>query len=227
MATVQSTSGSSSAADVYASINGGGSSSSTSQAEQIQERFLKILTTQLKNQDPLNPMDNAQMTSQLAQINTISGIEKLNTTLSSLLDIYNSGQAMQAAGMVGKNVLTAGNDLPLSAGQAVGGVSLSGPADQVTVSILDSAGNVLQSEQLGARQAGNFAFTWDGKKSDGSQLADGRYSFRIDAVQGGNKVTASALQLGTVNAVVRGKDGFSLDLGAQGTVAFKDVQEIL
>lgn len=228
MATVNSTS-TNSAADIYASLNGTSSTAKTaSQADQVQDRFLKLLTTQLKNQDPLNPMDNAQMTSQLAQINTISGIEKLNTTLSSMLDIYNNSQGMQAAGMIGKNVLIAGNTMQVQSGLGVAGVMLPEAADQVTVSILDGAGNVVQTEKLGPHNAGNFGFSWDGKKADGTQMTDGNYSFKVDAVRGDKKVTATALQVGTVNAVVRnGSSGFLLDLGAMGTVGFKDVQQIL
>ncbi|MFC5303330.1 flagellar hook assembly protein FlgD [Azospira restricta] len=225
MATVNSTTNSGS--DVFAALGASTKKSGGSQADQIQDRFLTLLVTQLKNQDPLNPMDNAQMTSQLAQINTISGIEKLNTTLSQMLGVYNEGQAMQAAGMVGKYVLVAGNSLPLAGGQAIGGATLAGPADQVTISIYDSAGNLVQSQKLGAAEAGNLNFTWDGKKSDGSKAADGTYTFKVAAVRGNDKVEASALQLGMVNAVVRSKDGFLLDLGPQGTMAFKDVQQIL
>ncbi|MBI2307813.1 MAG: flagellar hook assembly protein FlgD [Rhodocyclales bacterium] len=225
MATVNSTTNSSS--DVFATLGASSKKTSGSQADQIQDRFLTLLVTQLKNQDPLNPMDNAQMTSQLAQINTISGIEKLNSTLSQMLGVYNEGQAMQAAGMVGKYVLVAGKSLPLSGGQAIGGANLAGPADQVTISIFDSAGNLVQSQKLGAAEAGNLNFTWDGKKSDGTKAADGAYTFKVEAVRGNDKVEASALQLGMVNAVVRSKDGFLLDLGPQGTIAFKDVQQIL
>lgn len=226
MASVQSAS-TNTASDIFSSINAAGGSKATSSAQDIQDRFLKLLTTQLKNQDPLNPLDNAQMTSQLAQINTINGIEKLNTTLGQMLDIYNSGQGMQAAGLIGKTVLVAGNSLPLAGGQALGGVSLAEAADKVTVSVLDSAGNVLQSQELGARSAGNIAFSWDGKKADGTAVADGTYTFRVEAQRGGNKVETTALQVGTVNAVVRSNGGFLLDLGAQGNVAFKDVQQII
>lgn len=226
MTTVNSSTGSTN--DVFAALNGNSAKkTSGSQVDQIQDRFLTLLVTQLKNQDPLNPMDNAQMTSQLAQINTISGIEKLNATLSQMLGVYNEGQAMQAAGLVGKYVLTAGNSLPLLGGQAVGGATLAGPADQVTISILDASGNLVQSQKLGEAQAGNMNFTWDGKKSDGTQAPDGKYTFRVEAVRGNEKVEATALQLGMVNAVVRGNGGFLLDLGTQEPVAFKDVQQVL
>ncbi|MBK9446488.1 MAG: flagellar hook assembly protein FlgD [Betaproteobacteria bacterium] len=226
MATVQSTSNNS-ASDVFSSLNGAAAAKTTNSAEEMQNRFLKLLTTQLRNQDPLNPMENAEMTSQLAQINTINGIEKLNTTLGKMLDIYDSGQSMQAAGLIGKHVLVPGNTLPLAGGQALGGALLTDAADEVTVSVLDGSGNVLQSQQLGPRAAGNVAFSWDGKKTDGTQMADGSYTFRIEAVRGGKKVEATALQVGMVNAVIRSNGGFLLDLGAQGNVAYKDVQQII
>lgn len=226
MATVQSTT-TNSANDPFASLGASSSAKTTTTADEMQNRFLTMLTTQLKNQDPLNPMDNAQMTSQLAQINTISGIERLNTTLGKMLDIYDSGQSMQAAGLIGKHVLVPGNTLPLSGGQALGGAMLPEAADQVTVSVLDGSGNVIQSQQLGPRDAGNVAFSWDGKRSDGAQLPDGTYTFRVEALRGGNKVNTTALQVGMVNAVVRSNGGFLLDLGALGNVSYKDVQQIL
>ena len=226
MATVQNTT-STQGSDYLASLTGGTSSKSSSVTDQIQDRFLKLLTTQLKNQDPLNPLDNAQMTSQLAQINTISGIEKMNTTLGKMLDVYNAGQGMQAAGLIGKYVLVAGNNLALANGQSAGGVQLKEAADQVTVNVLDSAGNVLQSQQLGAHDAGNIAFSWDGKKSDGTDMPSGNYRFSVSAVRGGNKVETTALQVGMVNAVTRSNGSFLLDLGSAGQVGFADVQQII
>lgn len=218
-----------SAADLFASLNGASTSSSTSKSAtaDMENRFLTLLMTQIKNQDPLNPLDNSQVTTQLAQLNTVNGIEKLNTTLTSLLDGYNEAQAMQAAGIIGKNVMVAGNNLPLSSGQAVAGISLPSAADSVVLTIKDASGNVVQTQNLGARDAGSFYFAWDGKDGSGNALADGKYTFSVAATQGGNKIDATALQVGTVSAVVRGTNGFLLDLGAYGNVAFKDVQQIL
>ena len=95
------------------------------------------------------------------------------------------------------------------------------------MSVLDGSGNVIQSQKMGAQAAGNVAFSCDGQKRDGTQLPDGSYKFRVEALRGGNKVTATALQVGMVNAVVRSNGGFLLDLGAQGNVSYKDVQQIL
>lgn len=227
MASVSNTS-TTSAADTFAAINGSGSTKkATSTTEDQENKFLMLLMTQIKNQDPLNPMDNAAVTTQLAQLNTVSGIEKLNATMAQLLDGYNETQAIQSAGMIGKNVMIAGNKLPLVSGQAVGGALLEAAADKVTVSIKDSSGKIVSIEELGARDVGNFYFGWDGKDATGGTLSDGNYTFTVDASMGGQKITSSALQVGTVSAVIRSKSGFLLDLGALGEVAFKDVQQIL
>lgn len=226
----------SSSSDIFSTINANASASAaaakasaatTGTTQEAQDRFLTLLVTQLKNQDPLNPMDNAQVTTQLAQMSTVSGIEKLNTTLDTLLGAYNDAQSMQAAALIGKTVLVPGSGLALSNGSAYGGVNLSSAADQVTVNILDSSGNVLQTENLGEQPAGPLDFSWDGKTSAGATVADGSYKFTVEAKQGGVAVVADALQIGTVSALVRGKNGFLLDLGALGTVDFKTVQQIL
>ncbi|MER2541649.1 MAG: flagellar hook assembly protein FlgD [Azonexus sp.] len=217
------------AAATFSAINGssGSKTKTTDSVEDQQNKFLTLLMTQIKNQDPLNPMDNAAVTTQLAQLNTVSGIEKLNATMTQLLDGYNETQAIQSTGMIGKNVMVAGNNLPLNKSEAVGGVLLEAAADKVTLNIKDSTGKIVQTEEMGARAAGNFYFGWDGKDASGATLADGKYTFTVDASMGGKTITASALQVGTVSAVVRTKTGFVLDLGALGDVAFKDVQQIL
>ena len=223
-----STSATSSVTNPYAALSSSTSTTTTkTAAEEQQDRFLQLLVTQLKNQDPLNPMDNAQMTSQMAQMSTVSGIEKLNTTLNSLVDDIGASQSMQAASMIGKEVLVPGANLTLSKGSAYAGINLSSAADQVTLKITDSSGKVVQTETLGAHAAGVFNIAWDGAQADGTKAADGNYKFTVEAVQGGNAVTATALQLGTVSALVRSSSGFLLDLGALGTVDFKDVQQIL
>jgi flagellar basal-body rod modification protein FlgD len=228
MASLSATSATS-AAEVFSKINGTSASSkaSTGTAADLENRFLTLLMTQIKNQDPLNPLDNAQVTAQLAQLNTVNGIEKLNETLTQLLSGYNEAQGMQAAGIIGKNVMVAGNQLPLANGNAFGGGLLAGNADSVVLSIKNAAGKVVQTESLGAKDAGTFYFAWDGKDADGNVQPDGAYTFSIEASQAGKKVDASAMKIGTVSAVVRSTNGFLLDLGSLGDVAFKDVQQIL
>jgi flagellar basal-body rod modification protein FlgD len=212
---------------IYAGLNGKSSASGASDAEKSQDRFLKLLVTQLKNQDPLNPMDNAQMTTQLAQISTVDGIEKVNATLQKLIDGSNENQSMQAAGLVGHGVLVPGAGLALQGGMAIGGVELAEAADRVTVSIKDSSGLVVKTLDLGALAAGSRGFNWDGKADSGAQAADGAYSVSIKAVRGGSDVTAKALELGVVSSVARTSQGVSLNVGALGMFKISDVREIL
>jgi len=224
--TVNSTTGSNASILASLSANASGSSKATT-ADEMQTRFLNLLVTQLKNQDPLNPMDNAQMTTQLSQISTVSGIEKLNATLEKLLGNYAGTQTMQAAGMIGKVVLTAGNQFDLGAKGAVAGLDLEGPADKVSISIKNSSGVEVALLDLGDAPAGASNFFWDGKMTDGTTAPAGAYSFGVKASQGGKDVVASALQPGMVSAVTMGKDGFSLQLDDRTPLAFGDVKQII
>jgi flagellar basal-body rod modification protein FlgD len=212
------------------SVNGTSSSttsSTSSAASDAENRFLKLLTTQLQNQDPLNPMDNAQMTSQLAQISTVSGIEKLNATLQTLLQSNQDAQSTQAASLVGHSVLVPGSALALSNSTAVGGVDLSSAANKVTVTITDANGLAVRTLSLGTLDAGVHNFVWDGKTDSGAQAADGSYTVSVAASQGTNAVTASSLSLGMVRSVIRDSSGMMVDVGSLGTVTLDNVMQIL
>ncbi|NML28275.1 flagellar hook assembly protein FlgD [Zoogloea dura] len=223
MSTVNSTT----SADVIAALQKS-SASSTSKTDEAQSRFLKLLTEQLKNQDPLNPMDNAQMTSQLAQISTVDGISKLNTTLTALLQDSQSSEAMQAAALVGKGVMVEGKALTLSGSKAYGGFELTSAADKVTVTIKDSAGTEVRKMELGSFDAGVFNFAWDGKTTNGTQAVDGKYTMSIAATRGSDDVKPIALQLTTVNSVLRTSKGeVSLDVGSGNLVSLTDIKQIL
>lgn len=194
-----------------------------------QDRFLKLLVTQLKNQDPLNPMDNAQMTSQMAQISTVDGIEKLNTTLQALMNNSNASQSLQAAALVGRGVLVPGKGLEFIAasGSAYGGIDLAGPADAVTVTITDANGLTMRTLNLGGMKAGANPFQWDGKTDSGIVVADGSYNISVTANQGQNKVDVGSLQLGMVSSIMSGSQGVSLNVGALGAFKLSDVKEFL
>ncbi|HZV54045.1 MAG TPA: flagellar hook assembly protein FlgD [Rhodocyclaceae bacterium] len=199
----------------------------TSTSSETQSKFLTLLTAQLKNQDPLNPLDNAQMTSQLAQISTLDGIERLNTTLQALLDSSSGSQTLQAATMVGRSVLVPASTMSLVKSMGLGGVELSGSADSATVTIKDANGLAVRTLNLGALDAGVHGFSWDGKTDSGVQAADGSYSFTVTAKQGQNDVAATALALGTVSGVSRSGQTFSLDVSGLGKFGMSDVKEIL
>ncbi len=226
MATVSSTTPT---GGVYDTINANNSSSSTtsSTAADTQDRFLTLLVTQLQNQDPLNPMDNSELTSQLAQISTVTGIEELNTTLSSLVNNLGTNQSLQASGLIGKSVLVPGTQMVLTDGAAYAGVNLSSAADEVTVTISDSSGTVVHTQKLGAQEAGVFNVSWDGTTDSGTTAEDGTYKFTVTATQGGTAVSAEALQFGGVYGLIRSGSEFLLDLGELGTFSYDDVQQII
>ena len=226
MATVSATSNTLSP-DVLAAINGSGNGTRSSTAADGQDRFLKLLTTQLRNQDPLNPMDNAQMTSQLAQISTVDGIAKLNATLERLVGSQQGSEALQAAALVGRDVMVNGAKLQIAGAGASGGIELQSSADKVSLSIVDANGLTVRTLSLGALDAGTHRFAWDGKSDSGAQVADGAYTMKVQALRGNTAVAAEALQISRVTSVVRETSGVSLDLGAQGRIGLDDIKEIL
>lgn len=196
-------------------------------AEDQQTRFLKLLTTQLRNQDPLNPMDNAQTTSQLAQISTVTGIEKLNQTMSTLMGNNHTSDSLQAASLLGRSVLAPGGGLTLTKSMAVGGFELDKPANAVTVSVLDKNGQEVQRLELGAQKAGVSEFVWDGTGLNGSKLDDGQYSVKISAKDQDGAVNAKALELAAVNSVVTAGGEVKIDLGRLGRVSMDEIKLIL
>ncbi len=192
-----------------------------------EQRFLKLLVTQLNNQDPLNPMDNAQLTSQLAQMSTVSGIERLNTAFQSLLAQSTSSQVLQSAGMIGRMVLVAGNELTVSKGVAAPfAVDVASAAESVKVAITNAGGKVVRSYDLGALPAGVKTLSWDGIDDSGKQAADGSYAINLLATGGGAAVAASALTYQQVASVAQGASGVSLELGSGRSVSLIDIKSI-
>ena len=226
MATAATSATGNPAADIYSALNVARDNKSSA-TEDIQNRFLTLLTAQLKNQDPTSPMDSAQMTSQLAQISTVDGIERLNATLQKMLGNTADAQAMQAAALVGRGVLVPGSTLQLVEGAAVGALELAGPADEVIVTVKDASGLVQRTLNLGALPAGVNGFAWDGKNDAGAPVADGSFSMSIAAEQGGKKVTATALALGMVSSITRGAQGMTVNVGSLGAFGLADIKEIL
>src|SRR4051812_28080749 len=124
-------------AELLAAMNPATKTKDTNSAEAMQDKFMTLLVTQMKNQDPLNPMDNAQVTSQLAQLSTVTGIDKLNSTVEALKGSYQTSQTLQATSMIGHGVLVPGSATTLVEGKALMGIEMSSPADKVQVTIRD------------------------------------------------------------------------------------------
>lgn len=192
-----------------------------------QDRFLKLLVTQMKNQDPLNPMDNAQVTSQMAQLSTVSGIDKVNSTLKALSDSMSAGQAMSATSMIGRGALVPGSTMDLSKGQAVAGLDLMQGADSVKVLIKDGANNVVKTMQLGSQKSGVVPLAWDGLNDTGEEMPDGAYKISAESIFGEKSTPITTLSFGMVSGVAPGSGGAKLDVGKLGIFNLSDIKQVM
>jgi flagellar basal-body rod modification protein FlgD len=217
-----------------AALTGTSSTSSTSSstatgtttsasASTMQDSFLKLLVAQLNNQDPMNPMDNAQMTSQMAQINTVSGIQQVNTTLQGIAGQFTAMQMMQGSTMVGHNVLVNDNQLTIQNGTASGAFDLAGQAESVKVNVLSPAGQVIDTLNLGAQSAGRHNFTWDAS----SYNFTGAPSFKVTATVGGQSIGATPMSQDYVNSVGVENGSMAVDLQGHGSVSYSSIAAIL
>ncbi|MCE3025826.1 flagellar hook assembly protein FlgD [Salinicola sp. DM10] len=223
-----------------ANINGTASTSKTADANsgsELNDRFMTLLVTQLKNQDPTNPMDNSQMTAQLAQINTVSGINKLNDSLQAITEQIDAGKALQATALIGKGVMVPGDRILVGNADANSGavattpigVDLDQAVGDLQVSIKGANGQVVRSFSTGALNAGVHSFTWDGKLEDGSTAAsDSTYTVEMKVLDGDSSTSPKVLNYALVNGVMQGDDGVKLDLGFnRSPVTLGEVRQIL
>lgn len=188
------------------------------QAEQ--DKFMTMLVAQLNNQDPLNPMDNAQMTTQMAQINTVSGIQQLNKTLTDMATQFGSLQSLQGVSLIGRTAVVEGNTPLVKDGVAQGGFQLETAAQSVQVSVLGKAGQVLGTTQLGAKEAGQHMFEAGLVEGvDPAQVA----SFSVTASNGKTAVGAKTLQLSPIAAVGMQNGGMKLTAANGSTFGYDQV----
>jgi len=221
--------------NVLSTINAGAAGPGKQSAE-LRDNFMTLLVTQLENQDPLNPLENSEMTSQLAQINTVNGVEQLNQTLDGITSQIGAGQALQATGLIGQGVLVPGDRVLLerdAEGQAHAtpfGIELDEPADSVQVTISSGDGQVINRYDVGPVSAGSESFTWDGRTADGEAAIPGAYRVSIEAQRDEAPLAAETLNYAVVGGVTPSNDhgGVRLDLGAiYGQVALDQVKQIL
>lgn len=195
-----------------------GNNSTDPQASQ--DRFLKLLVAQINNQDPLNPMDNAQMTTQMAQINTVSGIQELNATLKGMADQMAASQAMQGTTLIGREALVEGDALAFDGTTGKGAFTLKGPASGVSVDIIGKNGAVLDTLNLGSRAAGQGGFEWNAGSIDPATVA----RFSVRATQGGEPVDATALQRVKVASVGLSNGAMSVQLQNGRSVTYDQIR---
>ena len=173
----------------------------------------------MQNQDPLNPMDNAQVTTQMAQISTVDGIAKLNTTVQGLNTQFVQMQALQGASLVGRDVTVAGDQLANVDGSWQGAFEMTSAADRVQVEVLNAGGSVVDKIDLGAQGSGRHGFDWAG----GDGASAGEFRFRVTATSGTAEVPTTPLMLDRVQSVSFGGNSLNLDLARSGSVPYGNV----
>ena len=204
--------------------NATGTQSATAAANEASDRFLKLLVTQMQNQDPLNPMDNAQVTSQMAQISTVTGIDKLNNTVTGLGGSLAQMQMLQGASLVGRAVLLEGNKLAVNAetGAVGGGYELASAATKVQIDIVNSSGAVLGTVTQAGKPSGRQSFEWvPPEGTDTSNL-----TFKVTAMNNNTAVSATPLMTDLVNAVNTTDGSLTLELLNGGNTAYSKVKAI-
>lgn len=191
-----------------AASNGTKDTSGLGKTAMDQSDFLTLMTAQLKNQDPFEPVDNTQMVAQMAQFSSLSGITEMSTTLKAIAAKLGGTSLGDALGYVGKTVLTEGSiAYPRESGGIAGAVALSKDATDVNVTISDADGKPLKTIALGKQTGGAVAFDWDGKLDNGEAAGAGPYTVKVAALNAGAKVDAAPLVWAPVSTVSLGSDG--------------------
>ncbi|MEK7322162.1 MAG: flagellar hook assembly protein FlgD [Pseudomonadota bacterium] len=209
----------------------GGNQSSRKPSNKLgQEDFLKLMTTQLKNQDPTKPMDNSAFLGQIAQFSSVTGIQEMQASVKQLVETLSSNQTMQAASLVGKTVVASADSALYDGEHAIqGGVELTTAADNVVVGIFDQSGQLVKKLELGAQGSGTVSFNWDGLATDGSALPAGAYRLKAESIVDGKATAVSTLVAEPIVAVNMASGGKSLSLTLAGgsDINMSDVKQIM
>ncbi|MGV8843771.1 MAG: flagellar hook assembly protein FlgD [Pseudomonas sp.] len=191
--------------------------------------FLNLLVAQLNNQDPLSPQSNGEFVSQLAQFSQVEGIEKMNTSMESLLSGYQSSQALQASSLVGRKVIVPTDKAVIDTSETFkASLALPVSSSNVYVNVYDSAGATLNRINLGQQEAGNVSFMWDGKDSSGNLMPPGTYRFEAQATYGDVSQGLQTSLPANVDSVSLGQNGgeLTLNLAGLGSIGLSQVQVI-
>jgi flagellar basal-body rod modification protein FlgD len=192
-----------------------------------EQDFLQLLTTQLQDQDPTNPVSNTDFFSQIAQFSEVSGINQLNSSFSQLATQLNSSQTLQAASLIGQSVLVPGSTGQLTSAGLAGAVQVPSSGD-VTVSIYNSSGSLVNTLDLGVQSAGTVPFTWNGQNASGTAQPAGSYTIKAQ-VGSGSSATAATTEVAAqvLSISPNTSNGIMLNLQGLGQVGLTQVQQIL
>jgi len=174
------------------SVKASGAAPTTSGPSLGKQDFLKLLITQLRYQDPLNPLDQNQFLAQTAQFTSLESLQNIDRGLASLQTTMAGSALTQAANLLGKTVLATGADFAFDGRQAALPFAVDGDASLATVDVLDASGTVLRTLTSGPVAEGAHTIAWDGLDGAGRSLAPGTYHYRVSA-QGARAGAAAGL----------------------------------
>jgi len=193
----------------------------------LQKNFLTLLVAQIKNQDPTDPLKNTELTSQLAQINTASGIEKLNNTANKLSHQIQKNQNIQLSSLIGHHVMIHNKKIVHTKDTPTKfGIELIGNATSVQIQITDKNKKVLYIKNIKDTEAGIYNFFWDGKDLDNKSVMTGKYDISVIAKNEDQNVPVNTLSEALVNSVILSSNDPVIDLGTEGNVIFSEIYEI-
>ncbi len=204
--------------------------SRSSNDELGQSDFLTLMITQFKNQDPFKPMENGEFLGQLAQFSTVSGIDSLNSSFAGLSESISGEQALQAANLVGHDVLAVTDTGYLGADATVDGViELDSSASGVQIDILNESGEMLQTLSLGEQPAGLAHFSWDGRNKAGESMPPGQYQFKARVQRGAQVESAVTAIQSSIESITLGQFGgeMLLNMTGGGVLSLRQVYQII
>jgi flagellar basal-body rod modification protein FlgD len=196
-----------------------------------EDAFLKLVLAQLKNQDPLKPMENGAFLSQLAQIKSVTGIEDMKNSFEKIATQMQSSQALQASSLVGRWVMAPGESSYLLDNHPYveGSAELATSSQNVSVYIHTADGQLQRKIDLGPQKAGKVDYIWDGSDGNGTPLPAGKYSIKVTADIEGKQVSLKNFIANPVESVTLNKagGGITLNVSGIGKVSMSDVEKIM
>lgn len=202
----------------------------TGKTEMGQQQFLQLLIAQMRNQDPINPVEGTEFATQLAQFNSVEQLINVNKGIGTLQGSQDMMSASltnsMAATLTGKQIRAIGNQMSLGAeGNAEINFKLQSPAEETEIIIRDGSGTEIRRESMGSLSAGDGSWTWDGKNNSGERVGEGEYQVEVVANNGEDTVNSLVFMEGVASKVRFGADGVYITVNNT-EVPIGDVEEV-
>lgn len=195
-----------------------------------QEQFLTLMLAQLQNQSPLEPMQNGEFLTQMAQFSSASGMQELKTSFNSVAATLQSNQALQASSLVGRSVQISSNGGHLASGENLKGiVDLPASVGNLTINIMGENGELIKTLELGQQSGGEVSFAWDGFGDDGEANPEGNYLLSAEVQVDGETYSLQTYVETSIESVTigQGGQGLVLNLSDLGSVQLDQIRKIL